>query len=184
LTASPYYADEYQHSKNVYALLMRVVDGKGESASVRAARRRIALPLAFDAWFRKATHPDASARYASVTAAYEALRTALSPSAKASAMRPARPRGWRLVAGSALLLIVSRPSGEFAKAPPIQSVAAVANELPTVSAAPVGGSVPVEALPEKMVSSVASAPRPLLRQRTAVPRPAPVKYVHDPLNSL
>ena len=62
LTGRAYWDDEQRASPSLFTFLGKVVDGLPEPATVRAARRGVALPPAFDAWFARATARAASAR--------------------------------------------------------------------------------------------------------------------------
>ncbi|MEJ7728694.1 MAG: serine/threonine-protein kinase [Polyangiaceae bacterium] len=55
LTGEPYWETEAQAVEGVYPLLVKVVDGMTCSAVLRASERGISLPVAFDAWFERAT---------------------------------------------------------------------------------------------------------------------------------
>ncbi len=51
LTGKPYWADEQKASPALYVFLGNVASGAVEPPTVRAARRGVALPHMFDAWF-------------------------------------------------------------------------------------------------------------------------------------
>jgi serine/threonine-protein kinase len=72
LVGTPYWYDETT-SGNAFAVAMAAAHGPSEPASVRAARREVALPPAFDAWFSTATAVDPAQRYVSAGAAVRAL---------------------------------------------------------------------------------------------------------------
>jgi serine/threonine-protein kinase len=55
LTGADYWADEQRASAATFTLLETVMAGLPEPATARAARRGVALPPAFDAWFVRAT---------------------------------------------------------------------------------------------------------------------------------
>ena len=63
LTGAPYWADEQKASPALYVFLGNVMSGAQELPTVRAARRGVALPLMFDAWFARATARVASERF-------------------------------------------------------------------------------------------------------------------------
>src|SRR5262249_54416152 len=63
LVGGAYWEDEKQAAENLYALLMQIAAGPPETASARAARRRVLLPAAFDAWFAQATATDPDERH-------------------------------------------------------------------------------------------------------------------------
>lgn len=77
------------------AFALLAVKGPPEPASVRAARRGVALPPAFDAWFARVTAPDPAARFCSASAAVDALATALG-------MAPLSSSGPRIAAAAPL----------------------------------------------------------------------------------
>jgi serine/threonine-protein kinase len=54
LAGEAYWAEEAQ-ALTTYALVARMLAGVVEDPTARAARRGVALPAAFDAWFRRAT---------------------------------------------------------------------------------------------------------------------------------
>jgi serine/threonine-protein kinase len=76
LVGSPYYQDEAT-SGNAFAIALVAVRGPSEAASVRAARRGVALPQAFDAWFATVTAVDPAQRFATATMAVRALANVL-----------------------------------------------------------------------------------------------------------
>ncbi|MCC6523996.1 MAG: protein kinase [Polyangiaceae bacterium] len=93
-TGEPYFTAEQDAGASVYQLLVVLVRGASEPASVRArARSHKELPAAFDAWFARATAPVPAGRFATPGEAIAALATALGvePSARGIAQR--RPGG-------------------------------------------------------------------------------------------
>jgi serine/threonine-protein kinase len=88
LVGEPYWAREADDAVNVYHLLLRIVDGAIEPASVRAKRRRASLPPAFDAWFARATHAKAAKRFTVATAMIAELAFALEVEGPTSDTRP------------------------------------------------------------------------------------------------
>ncbi len=63
LTGRPYWADEQRSNPAIVAFYLLVMTGPPELPTARAARRGIALPGAFDAWFARATARVPSARF-------------------------------------------------------------------------------------------------------------------------
>jgi serine/threonine-protein kinase len=69
-----YWAAEQEATDNVMQLLLKVAAGPVQAPVERArARSTVELPPAFDAWFARATAPDPSLRYGSVSEAVRAL---------------------------------------------------------------------------------------------------------------
>src|SRR5690606_3003588 len=64
LVGQPYWLFESESSGGVYSLLMKVTGGTVEPASQRAGRLGAQLPAGFDAWFRRGTALEPSARFA------------------------------------------------------------------------------------------------------------------------
>ncbi len=95
LTGSPFWLDEHERTKKVFQLVNAILDGPREPAKVRAARRGVALPPAFDGWFERATHRDRAARFSSAREQIEALAGALEV-ALSSGLRKRRARGTSL----------------------------------------------------------------------------------------
>ncbi|WP_233562706.1 serine/threonine-protein kinase, partial [Sorangium cellulosum] len=78
LVGEPYWAEEASLHEAIFPFLSTVLGGVVESPRYRALRRRgTSLPLAFDAWFRKATAPRPEDRFDRATTAVAALATAL-----------------------------------------------------------------------------------------------------------
>jgi serine/threonine-protein kinase len=84
LVGAVYWEDEQGEGGDIVQLALVVVEGPKEPASVRAARRGVELPAAFDAWFARATATDPSARFASAGRAARMLVDAL----EVSSMHP------------------------------------------------------------------------------------------------
>ncbi|XXX77585.1 protein kinase [Sorangium sp. So ce134] len=78
LIGSIYWHEESVRQTNVYAFASIAVNGPPEPASVRAARRGVTLPPAFDTWFAQTTAADPAERFRSASAAVRALAEALS----------------------------------------------------------------------------------------------------------
>ena len=72
LVGTPYWQDETT-SGNVFAIALVAARGTEEPATLRAARRGVALPAGFDAWFATVTAMDPGQRYVSATTAVRAL---------------------------------------------------------------------------------------------------------------
>lgn len=79
LVGRSYWFDEWQGGP-IYPLLLKVLKGAVEPASVRAARHGGALPPAFDPWFAKATATAPNDRFASAHEQVRALAEALTVS--------------------------------------------------------------------------------------------------------
>jgi serine/threonine-protein kinase len=77
LVGKPYWQPEAVQAGGVYPLLLKLMKGMPETASVRAARQGARLPPEFDDWFSQATHPEASHRYDSASELVERLAAAL-----------------------------------------------------------------------------------------------------------
>lgn len=77
LTGRAYFADEADESTGPYGLLLWIVHGVLEPATVRARKRGIVLPMEFDAWFARATAIEASERFETAEAILRALALAL-----------------------------------------------------------------------------------------------------------
>jgi hypothetical protein len=77
LAGRPYWADEWQRCGDKLRFALVAVRGPKEPASTQAARRGVALPPAFDAWFARATAADPQRRFPSAGAAARALGGAL-----------------------------------------------------------------------------------------------------------
>jgi serine/threonine-protein kinase len=77
LVGAPYWRDEKRSYKNVFAFSAMAMLGPQEPATARAARANVTLPYAFDAWFRTATAVRPEARFATATAAVQALAEVL-----------------------------------------------------------------------------------------------------------
>jgi len=88
LTGRPYWADEQKASPAIYVFLGNVMAGTLEPPTVRAARREVALPPAFDAWFARATARLASDRFEGASALVHELAVVLGVSAPRVASLP------------------------------------------------------------------------------------------------
>ena len=78
LVGQPYWLEDALAFETVYPLLLKIMTGASEAASVRALRAKgVTLPAGFDAWFAKATAHAPEDRFRSATASVLALATAL-----------------------------------------------------------------------------------------------------------
>jgi eukaryotic-like serine/threonine-protein kinase len=77
LVGEAYWSEEQRTAPAQYVFLTKVMQGTPELATARAARRGVALPSAFDAWFAKATALDSAYRFDQASAMIAALATAL-----------------------------------------------------------------------------------------------------------
>jgi len=77
LVGAPYWQEEQRGNNNVFAFVTSVMHGPTEKATVRAARRGVTLPAAFDVWFAKVTNVMRDERYPMATAAIAALAEAI-----------------------------------------------------------------------------------------------------------
>jgi serine/threonine-protein kinase len=74
LVGEPFWAEEGDEAESAYAVVLTVMNGAKEAATVRARRRRaVDLPEAFDAWFARATAVDQSERFAGAAEMIRAL---------------------------------------------------------------------------------------------------------------
>ncbi|MFT3764211.1 MAG: diguanylate cyclase [Minicystis sp.] len=77
LVGAAYWLTEAQTSFSLFALFNKMLAGLPEAPTLRAARTKINLPPAFDAWFRRATAADRKDRFARATIAIAELAEAL-----------------------------------------------------------------------------------------------------------
>jgi serine/threonine-protein kinase len=77
LAGREYWADEAAQATSPLRLALATMGGPEEPATVRAARRGVTLPAAFDAWFARAAAAAPEKRFASATEAAAALGEAL-----------------------------------------------------------------------------------------------------------
>ena len=77
LTGVTYWADDNHAATTIYAFAMHVVKGPPELSTVRAYRRGVRLPPAFDIWFARATARDPQRRFPSAITAANELADAL-----------------------------------------------------------------------------------------------------------
>jgi eukaryotic-like serine/threonine-protein kinase len=74
LVGEAYFTQEARRSTPLRPLLLEVRAGASEAASTRAAKRGVTLPLAFDAWFARATCRDPERRFRSAAELVASLR--------------------------------------------------------------------------------------------------------------
>ncbi len=84
LVGAPYWADEQATEDNPYAFAGLVMHGPPESPTVRAARRGVKLPEAFNEWFAQATSSQPEQRFFKATVAIKGLAAALAVPAAAT----------------------------------------------------------------------------------------------------
>jgi serine/threonine-protein kinase len=77
LVGRAYWAEDRAAAGGVVPFLVRLLEGNPEAPSVRAARRNVALPPAFDAWFARATAVAPQHRFASAGLMLQALGEAV-----------------------------------------------------------------------------------------------------------
>jgi serine/threonine-protein kinase len=77
LVGEAYWEPESRNTDSVYPILVKVMAGMKEQASVRAARCEVTLPLAFDAWFAKGTALAPDGRFDTASALVAELAAAL-----------------------------------------------------------------------------------------------------------
>jgi eukaryotic-like serine/threonine-protein kinase len=77
LVGAAYWEDDAEKSGNLFSFAMLVMQGPRERPSVRAARRGVRLPPAFDVWFARATAVDPAQRFRMATEAVSLLAEAL-----------------------------------------------------------------------------------------------------------
>jgi serine/threonine-protein kinase len=73
LTGKSYWHDEASVASSPHAVYAAILSGPREPACARAARRGVALPPAFDAWFAKITATDPRDRFPTASSAIAAL---------------------------------------------------------------------------------------------------------------
>lgn len=77
LTGVSYWADDRHLVTTMYAFALHVIKGPPEPATLRASRRGVRLPPAFDTWFARATARDPARRFPSALATVNELADAL-----------------------------------------------------------------------------------------------------------
>jgi serine/threonine-protein kinase len=190
LTGDAYWTQEYE-TLTVYPFLSRLIAGADEPPSVRAGRRGIALPAAFDAWFARATARLPSDRFVRASVQIAELATALGTPSAPELLIALRPIGERassraprralavaaLAAGAVGLFAVGRVLlGEAPQTPATGVATSIASAA--VTAAEAIPSAPAPAV-EPAVSVATTAPAATARPAaTTRPRaPEPVKTV-------
>jgi serine/threonine protein kinase len=63
LTGKAYWSEDAKEVQGIFGLLLRLMEGIKEPATVRAKRYGIELPPAFDAWFEKGVSPEPAGRF-------------------------------------------------------------------------------------------------------------------------
>ncbi|MFO0550174.1 MAG: serine/threonine-protein kinase [Polyangiaceae bacterium] len=105
LTGGPYWFDGVEGEGSLMQLLPQLLVGPVEPTSVRAARRSIALPAAFDTWFARATAADPQSRFSDAATQISALASALSLPDPMSVSTHQRAR-WLAAFGAAVAVLV------------------------------------------------------------------------------
>lgn len=77
LVGAPYWADEQANEDNAFAFAVLIMQGPPEPPTVRALRKGMQLPAAFDEWFGQATSPNPEQRFFKATVAIKGLAEAL-----------------------------------------------------------------------------------------------------------
>ena len=77
IVGASYWAEEQATEENAYAFAVVVMQGPPEPPTVRALRRGVKLPAAFDEWFGQATSPNPEQRFFKATVAIKGLAQAL-----------------------------------------------------------------------------------------------------------
>lgn len=91
LTGKPYWYEEQQVCGNVFAFMSAVLVGPTEPATLRAQRRGVTLPGAFDSWFLQITANEPNQRFSSAITAISALAHALSVATRSPSARGMLP---------------------------------------------------------------------------------------------
>jgi eukaryotic-like serine/threonine-protein kinase len=77
LVGEAYWEAELKRLRSVYPLLVKVMQGSKIAATVRARECGVTLPVAFDAWFKKAAALEPQDRFETASELVETLATAL-----------------------------------------------------------------------------------------------------------
>lgn len=135
LVGAPYFLDEAEQAGNMFAFAGVVIAGPKELASVRARRRGISLPPAFDAWFSQVTSLDPKRRPQRATQAIDQLANALGVDISSRKAMPSSP------------LFPSTPPPVPPPAPPVLPVHTPQQTAPpiTVAMQPAHQTVPIAA---------------------------------------
>ncbi len=103
VVGAPYWADEQAAESNPYAFAGAVMHGPQEPPTVRALRKGMRLPAAFDEWFAQATSAQPEQRFFKATVAIMGLASALGvpvPTSSAARAAPAaEPQGTSAASG-------------------------------------------------------------------------------------
>ena len=91
LAGEPYWSDEARAVSAVVAFLMRILQGAPEAPTVRAARRGVFLPPAFDSWFARGTAIAPQHRFESASMLVGTLSQVLGVGAPRQSMPEAAP---------------------------------------------------------------------------------------------
>ena len=92
LSGEPYWSPEQETAAGIYPILMAVVDGPPQRASVRALERTgVELPNSFDVWFERATAAQPGDRFGSCAELVDALAEALDTGQPATATMSSLP---------------------------------------------------------------------------------------------
>jgi serine/threonine protein kinase len=159
LVGRSYWSEEWLGGP-IYPLLLKVLKGATEPATVRAERFGRALPPTFDAWFARATAQSGAQRYPSASEMVDALAMALG----VSGPTPRRQRKTFDPAVDGPRLVTPAPLRE-PSVPPAGDSSPVAARLPTPPPREKLGSVAVspdatEALPAAAFAPALSMPTP------------------------
>ena len=203
LVGHPYWAAESQRVGGLYRIVLQVMDGAREPASVRAQRYGVTLPPAFDVWFLRATARAPEDRFADTVELAQALAVALGCEAPSErflrSSSPALPNARRRrrllasgLAGAILLVMLAmlfarsrpRPGAEAssptsasseARARPLAASRSATAATPTAATTASGTSSPriVVAQSSRSVSKRKSVRRAVPTSSAAKPITAP-----------
>ena len=112
LVGTSYWAQEAADSANVFMFAGSVMAGPREPASLRARRKGVALPPAFDAWFTRITSLSAGDRFPGALAAVHALAEALGTSQVTMGGAPRPPVAGLSTTGSSSTPYAGAPLAE------------------------------------------------------------------------
>ena len=169
LVGAPYWLEEGNMVDNVYAFAATAGGGPLEAATARARRQGVSLPLAFDAWFARATALAPTDRFPSALAFVQALAEVLGTSLPGG-REPSSPHGLPAPQLASYPSLPVTPQGAPRLAPPV---------APPVGppVAPPFASPGMPAGPPPPRASVPSAPQfggPAPRLGATAPLPDPV----------
>jgi hypothetical protein len=103
LVGQPYWLEEAKATEAVYPLLLKIVQGAKEPASIRARRLGVALPPGFEPWFAKATALAPAQRFSSARELITTLATALGVTVPVTALSGSAG-DWSLVSDRAAVI--------------------------------------------------------------------------------